>query len=110
MQQAAPRAGRAEPSIDASTLSSGLRCVRLQAIERTGPAADMAVALGLRLERRLVEAHAGLAALVDEADGDHRLQTAFALLLPGEGEDKALRRRDLAEDAAERQQLAGLAR
>src|SRR5262245_29083773 len=72
-----------------------------EAIEAAAPAAAMPVALCDGIEFRLMEDHPGLAANFLERDGDEGLVAAAAVLaIPREGVDQALRRDDLAHDAA----------
>src|SRR5712691_5492788 len=81
-----------------------------EAIEAAGPAAAVPVAFLDRLERNLTERHAGLAAFLGEGHRHQGFQAALALFLPGEGEDQALGRYDLAEHAAQRQLLTAFDR
>src|SRR5262249_17897242 len=72
-----------------------------QAIEGAGPTAFMPIALLDGVEDRLAERHRRPALLLREGDRDQGLVAPAPVLpIPGEGEDQALRRDDLAIDAA----------
>src|ERR1700733_7456775 len=74
--------------------------MHIEAIERAGPSFPMAVVFMGRPERRLMEGHSRAARLLRERHRHQGLEAAFALLLPGEGEDEALGRNDFAKHAA----------
>ncbi len=73
--------------------------VQVEAVESAGPAADVAVALRDRLERRMAEGHAGPAGVLGEGHCHQGFESTLAVFFPGEGEHQPFRHRHLAEHA-----------
>src|SRR5688500_5482968 len=86
------------PARRSSNRSLGQRL--LEAVQAAGPAMAMPVEAVLRLEPLVGQLEARAAGRLRQLDGDHGLVAARAVLLPGPGEDKALRGRDLPVHAA----------